>query len=133
MPLNNSIITVHVFFFGGARDAAEKGFDMVRKLVNEKLNEGEAIYGDRYLRITFEELFAADGAGLDKLTDWMGLARSKGMKEEAGKERVNASRGSELPAWEKWCGGDQAKVMRHCEGLMRVYGYVKEPTAVEVA
>ena len=45
---------------------------------------------------TFEELFAADGAGLDKLTDWIGLARTKGMKEEADKERVNASRGVQL-------------------------------------
>ena len=103
------------------------------KLVNEKLNEGEGIYGARYLRITFEELFAGDGEGLLRLTDWMGLKRSSGIAEEARRERVNASRREVLPEWEKWCGGDQAKVMRHCEGLMRMYGYVKERAAVEVS
>jgi len=116
----------------GEMDAIER-LAWFWKLVNEKLNQSEGVYGDRYLRVKFEELFAEDGGGLERLTDWMGLARSSGMKEEAGRERVNASRKEVLPAWERWCGGDQAKVMRHCEGLMRVYGYLKEPVAVEVS
>jgi hypothetical protein len=66
---------------------------------------------------------------LEKLTDWMGLERSPTLREEASRERVNASKGKQLPEWEKWCGGDQYKVMRHCEGLMRMYGYLKEESA----
>jgi len=93
-------------------------------LVNSHLNRGEQIYGQKYLRIRFEELFSADGLG--RLTDWMELPRSSAMIEEAKRERVNASKRDELPEWEKWCGGDQYKVMRHCEPLMKVYGYLKE-------
>ena len=94
-------------------------------LVNSHLNRGETIYRQRYLRIKYEELFAE---GLERLTDWMGLERSSALREEANRERVNASRGR-LPAWEQWSAVDQAKVMRHCEPLMRVYGYLKEESA----
>src|SRR5258706_466822 len=93
-------------------------------LVNSYLNRGEQIYGQRYLRVKFEDLFSGDG--LERLTDWMGLPRSTALQEEARRERVNASKGKELPDWEKWCGGDQHKVMSHCEKLMREYGYLKE-------
>jgi len=109
----------------GEMDAIEK-LAWFWSLVNSHLNRGEQIYGRNYLRIKFEELFAADG--LERLTDWMGLARSSAMIEEAKRERVNASQG-ELPEWEKWCGADQHKVMRHCEQLMRVYGYLKQESA----
>jgi hypothetical protein len=96
-------------------------------LVNSHLNRGEQIYGPRYLRIRFEELFSGDG--LERLTDWMGLPRSSALREEAGRERVNASKGRQLPEWEKWCGADQHKVMKHCEKLMREYGYLNESAA----
>jgi len=96
-------------------------------LVNSHLNRGEGVYGQKYLRVRFEELFLGDG--LERLTDWMGLPRSSAMIEEAKKERVNASKRDELPEWEKWCGADQHKVMKHCEHLMRVYGYLKEESA----
>jgi len=92
-------------------------------LVNSHLNRGEAIYGERYLRIRFEELFSSDGSGLARLTDWMGLGYSVAMKEEASKERVNASRVEKLGQWDKWPATDQQKVLRHCGDLMRTYGY----------
>jgi hypothetical protein len=95
-------------------------------LVNSHLNRGEGIYGERYLRIKYEELFSD---GLERLTDWMGLERSSALREEAAKERVNASTVDALPAWEKWSAQDQQKVMRHCEPLMRVCGYLKEEGA----
>lgn len=95
-------------------------------LVNSHLNRGEGIYGERYLRVKFEELFCAEG--LERLTDWIGLPRSRGIIEEAKRERVNASHGG-LPAWEQWPAADQEKVLRHCGPLMRVYGYLKEEGA----
>ena len=110
----------------GEMDAIER-LAWFWSLVNSYLNRGEKVYGQRYLRIRFEELFW--GGGLERLTDWMGLARSSAMREEATREKVNASKGGELPEWEKWCGGDQHKVLRHCETLMRMYGYLKEENA----
>jgi hypothetical protein len=95
--------------------------------VNSHLNRGEQLYGPGYLRIRFETLFSEDG--LARLTDWIGLERSSALAEEAQKERVNASKVDELPAWEKWSLQDQAKVMKHCEPLMRTYGYLKEENA----
>ena len=94
-------------------------------LVNTHLDRGEQIYGERYLRIRYEELFAD---GLERLTDWIGLERSSALREEANKERVNASHG-QLPAFDQWDEADRAKVLRHCEALMRVYGYLKEESA----
>jgi len=112
----------------GEMDAIER-LAWFWSLVNSHLNRGEQLYGQRYLRIRFEELFSGDG--LERLTDWMGLPRSSAMIEEAKRERVNASKGEQLPEWEKWCGADQHKVMRHCEKLMRVYGYLKEESAAK--
>lgn len=94
-------------------------------IVNSHLNRGQEIYGERYLRIRYEELFSD---GLEKLTDWMGLERSSALREEANKERVNASHG-QLPAFEQWSEADQQKVLRHCEPLMYAYGYLKEEGA----
>src|SRR2546421_9526758 len=110
----------------GEMDAIER-LAWFWNLVNSHLNRGEQIYGQRDLRVRFEDLFSGDG--LERLTDWMGLPRSSALREEASRERVNASKGKQLPEWEKWCGGDQHKVMKHCEKLMREYGYLKEESA----
>src|SRR6266850_305970 len=110
----------------GEMDAIER-LAWFWSLVNSHLNRGEGVYGPKYLRVRFEELFLGDGLG--RLTDWMELPRSSAMIEEAKRERGNASTGDQLPEWEKWCGADQHKVMRHCEELMRVYGYLKEEGA----
>jgi len=119
----------------GEMDAIER-LAWFWSLVNSHLNRGEQVYGQRYLRVKFEELFSGDG--LERLTDWMGLPRSSSLREEANKERVNASTVKQLPEWEKWCGADQHKVLSHCEKLMRLYGYLKEESvsrreAVEVS
>lgn len=97
------------------------------RIVNTALNRGEAIYGHKYLRITFEELFAKDGSGLDRLTDWIGLPRSPALREEANRENVNASRKEVLPRWEQWSAEDQQNLLRHCGELMQLYGYPVEP------
>ncbi|HEV8607943.1 MAG TPA: hypothetical protein VGQ99_21590 [Tepidisphaeraceae bacterium] len=98
-------------------------------LVNSQLNRGEGIYGQRYLRIRFEDLFSTDGGGLERLTDWIGLARSSVLREEANREHVNASQREELPEWAKWSEKDRTKVLKHCESLMKVYDYLKDDAA----
>ncbi len=93
------------------------------KIVNEQLDRGEGIYGRDYLRIRFEDLFAKDGSGLEKLTDWIGLPRSAKMTEEANRENVNASSREVLPRWEEWGEERKETVRRHCGALMERYGY----------
>ncbi len=43
------------------------------RLINVHLDRGAALYGDRYLRVRFEDLFARDGSGLAEVVRWMGL------------------------------------------------------------
>ena len=99
------------------------------KVVNVELNRGQPLYGDDYLRIRFEELFAKDGSGFDRLTDWIGLPRTPALSDAANKENVNASRKERLPKFEKWDEPLKAALLRHCAELMQLYGYrLDEPS-----
>jgi hypothetical protein len=95
-------------------------------VVNNHISVGKRVHGDRYLQIGFEKLFSPDGGGLSRLTSWMGLPESDALRAEANKERVNASRGNQLPAWEKWGLVDQSKLLEFCGRLMEVYGYLPD-------
>jgi len=95
-------------------------------LVNRALNRGQEVYGDRYLRIRFEELFARDGTGMSLLTDWMGLPRNPKLIEAANSEQVNASRDRHFPRWPDWDESLKARLLEHCGELMALYGYAPE-------
>jgi len=84
------------------------------RIVNSDLNRGEMIYGENYLRVKFEDLFAEDGSGLQQLTEWMGLPKSSSLNEEARKEKVNASQRDVLPKWEDWQREIKEMVLRQC-------------------
>ena len=95
-------------------------------MVNTHISLGRLAHEDRYLQIGFEGLFSPDGGGLQRLTSWMGLPESDALRAEANKERVNASRGNQLPAWEKWGLVDQSKLLEFCARLMAIYGYLPD-------
>lgn len=97
--------------------------------INRELNRGEAIYGAKYLRIRFEELFAMDGAGLRRLTEFLGLPASEQLLEESNRERVNASTKPRMPKWEEWTTEQKEKLLHYCGELMRGYGYEVEELA----
>jgi hypothetical protein len=91
--------------------------------VNRELNRGQEIYGDDYLRIRFEDLFAKDGTGLKKLTEWIGLPYKPELLASANSENVNASRKQQCPSWKDWPADRKEQVLRHCRELMMLYGY----------
>jgi hypothetical protein len=90
--------------------------------INGVLDRGEAVYGDRYLRVKFEDVFAEDGSGLRRLAEWIGLPTSAAF-ERLREERVNASQGRSLPRWEQWEASDQRAVLELCAARMERYGY----------
>ena len=114
----------------GQMDAAER-LAWFWAVVNRELDRGQGLYGGRYLRIRFEDLFAKDGSGLNALTDWIGLPRSEALSAEANRDPVNASKVQAMPKWEQWPAETKAMLMRYCGQMMRAYGYeVEEPAAV---
>jgi hypothetical protein len=92
-------------------------------IINTQLNRGEQLFGEDYLRIKFEDLFAKDGSGFERLTDWIGLPRSPGLRDAANKENVNASHKERLPKFDQWDPALKTALLRHCGELMRLYGY----------
>lgn len=90
--------------------------------INGVLDRGEAVYGDRYLRIKFEDIFAEDGSGLRRLAEWVGLPASAAF-ERLREERVNASQGRNLPRWEQWDLKDRQTLLDLCGRRMERYGY----------
>jgi Sulfotransferase domain len=94
--------------------------------LNRWLDRGRDIYGENYLRIRFEELFARDGSGLARLTDWMGLPPNQQLAALANRENVNASQAEHCPKWEDWSESDRSMVMDYCGDLMGQYGYLDE-------
>lgn len=115
--------------FAGKRWPSWREMDPAERLawywamLNTELNRGEAVYGSDYLRVRFEDLFAADGSGLRRLTDWIGLPPSDKVVQGANAERVNASTAQRMGKWEEWEPSLKDRVLRHCAELMRLYGY----------
>lgn len=95
-------------------------------IINRAINRGQERYGDRYLRIRFEDLFAADGSGLQKLTDWIGLPRCARLSEDANREQVNASRERNFPKWADWDEQLKTQLLEYCGELMDMYGYDRQ-------
>lgn len=90
--------------------------------INAVLERGESLYGDRYLRVRFEDIFADDGSGLRRLAEWVGLqptARFERLREQ----RVNASTGKQLPSFEHWGACDRQALIELCGPQMLRYGY----------
>jgi hypothetical protein len=95
------------------------------QIANTCLNRGREIYGDRYLRLRFEDLFAPDGSGLRQLTDFLGIAYDDRLAQSAQTERVNASTTQRLGRWQDWDARTKEDVLQFCRPLMRQYGYTE--------
>jgi len=92
-------------------------------MLNRHLNRGQTLYGDNYLRIRFEDLFARDGSGLKQLAAWIGLPWDERLVQCANSEKVNASRDAGFPRFADWSDSLKRQVMDHCGELMELYGY----------
>jgi hypothetical protein len=94
-------------------------------VVNTELDRAPAMFGDDYLFMRYENLFAPDGSGLAKLLPWIGLPENPGLLEKIRGERVNASTGKSS-AWAKIDPDARRAVMEMCGEQMRRYGYEVE-------
>lgn len=90
--------------------------------INASLDRGASIFGERYVRVRFEDLFAEDGSGLRWLAERIGL-RPSAQFERLREERVNASTGRQMPKWEQWDAADRRALMELCGPQMDRYGY----------
>ena len=96
------------------------------RVANEHLNGGATIYGDRYRRVRYEDLFNGEADNLRELAEWMGLVELPDALGPLLTRRVNPSRGDVMPAWPDWQPADRQAVEHHCADLMRSYGYIEE-------
>lgn len=90
--------------------------------INTALDRGESLYGDRYLRVRYEDVFAEDGSGLRRLAEWAGLTPTAGF-ERLREERVNASTGKQAPKFDQWDAADRRVLLDLCGPQMERYGY----------
>ena len=93
------------------------------KLVNEFLDRGRSIYGERYHRVKFEDLFARDGSGFAWFMRWAGLPPTGDLAAAANAENVNASRGGGARRFDGWSDTEKQALLRYCAPLMAAYGY----------
>ena len=99
------------------------------KLVNEFLDRGPALYGDRYHRVKFEDLFAKDGTGFAWFTRWAGLPPTPNLTASANAENVNASTPGQSRRWSDWTNEEKRSLLHYCAPLMRSYRYDLTPDA----
>jgi hypothetical protein len=93
------------------------------KLVNEFLDRGQALYGDRYHRIKFEDLFARDGSGFAWFADWAALPPKPDLAAAANAENVNASKAGQARKFQDWPDDQKRSLLHYCAPLMQSYGY----------
>lgn len=93
------------------------------KTVNTALSRGQAIYGERYRCVRFEDLFARDGSGLKRFVEWAGLPWKPELAASANSENVNASSVQACPQWDRWPDAWRDELLHHCRDLMIQYGY----------
>jgi hypothetical protein len=92
-------------------------------VVNREIDRGAEMFGNDYLFMRYEDLFAPDGSGIDTLLPWIGLPPSEKLLEKIRGERVNASTGRGNAAWEKIDADSRRAVIEMCGEQMRQYGY----------
>lgn len=93
------------------------------RYTNAWLNQGEKRFGQRYMRVRFEELFAEEGNGLLEFAKRLGLPGNPVLKEAFAKGAVNPSKGSASLNQLGWDGSNEEILQTSAGELMRLYGY----------
>ena len=92
-------------------------------VVNQALERGESLFGDRYLRVRYEDLFADSGQRLGIITNWLGLPYDERISTVIRSQRYNASKRDTARPLEDWPGRVREHVYSLCESQMARYGY----------
>lgn len=93
------------------------------KVVNTQLSRGRELYGDDYLLLRYEDIFAPGCPGLGQVADFIGVPRKDETLRQASESKVNASRRKSCPPWKEWEEPQRQRVLAICGDLMREYGY----------
>lgn len=94
--------------------------------INSVLNGGGQLYGERYRRIRYEDLFDGEGTAFSGLEDWLKLERRAPVHlrtHQQQVERTNQSRRQLCVRAELWDPALRRRVLERCRGLMTQYGY----------
>lgn len=91
--------------------------------VNGVLDRGQALFGPRYLRLRYEDLFDPGGEALSELLRRLGLPPSDDLSERFRKQRVNASPDRGFPPFDQWEEALRERILDTCRERMARYGY----------
>ncbi len=89
--------------------------------INSVLDEGERLFGYRYRRIRYEDLF--NGPVIESVMEWLSLPGSDRLRELAAERRYNESRVERARPLEDWPDPVRQRVRELCEAGMIRYGY----------
>lgn len=93
------------------------------KIVNGEIDRVAPQFGKNFLRMRYEDLFGAEGTGLDQLLDWVRLPDNSGFRARMRERKVNASTTARCPRWGEWDPQGRRRVLALCGAQMDRYGY----------
>ena len=91
--------------------------------MNGEILRSAPLYGNRYIRVRFEELFHPSGDALVELAGSLGLAQPERIRSALHAGPVNAARGSAFPKWPAMSEDDRQSVIAICAETMALIGY----------
>lgn len=94
------------------------------KTTNAEIDRAEELYGDDYLRMRYEDVFAKDGQGIRRIVEWVGLKWDPKLLELMQSEKVNASRDKGFPKFDEWAPAEKQRLLDLCGAQMEKYGYL---------
>ncbi len=107
--------------FGQMSDAERLSYTW--KTINAEIDRAEELFGERYLRMRYEDVFARSGDGIRQIVEWVGLDWKPSLVELMQGEKVNASRDKGFPRFEDWDAVEKDRLLNLCGPLMEKYGY----------
>lgn len=91
--------------------------------INTQLDRGAELFGDRYLKLRFEDLFDEKTRGLEQILEWIGRKPEGDIFKSARSTKKNPSRIRRCDKFSMWDKHIQDKVLEICGNKMHNYGY----------
>lgn len=92
-------------------------------VVNGEIDRVASQFGDRFLRIRYEDLFGRNASDLSRLLNWIGLPENPALRSRMQEKKVNASTKKRCAAWKEWPIEARQAVINRCGPRMAAYGY----------
>ncbi len=90
--------------------------------INRVLDCGAELYGERYRRVKYEDIFSDLPAGLSEIMNFAGL-ETKPENFNIDQAPINASVDKRKEGWAEWSGEDRRQLTDICADSMARYGY----------